>query len=172
RDIEDIVLSGSAGKCANLIPPLYCSSQAGVFLDGNLVDTVAGETSWRTRSIRFTAASNGTQLEIQPSFEYGLLFDQFTLTETRVSFRPFYTVFTENTNLAAVPVKFALPPFTNSAVVTSLTNTLVVDDGFENATNGTYAAGEFVSGWQVSTGQVTVFGIPNPIGQTNYPGGG
>ncbi|HXT39183.1 MAG TPA: S8 family serine peptidase, partial [Candidatus Angelobacter sp.] len=170
NDIQDILLSGNAGKCADLVPPVYCSSQADVLLDGSAVDRVAGETSWRTRSIRFTAVRNGTPLELAP-VGYGMLFDQFSLVETRVSTVPFYAVFTENTNLTDVPIKFALAPFTNSTVVTSLTNSLVVDDGFENATNGTYLAGDFVSGWQVSTGQVTVFGIPNPLGLTNYPNG-
>jgi len=165
-DIQDIVLSGSAGKCANLIPPLYCSSGADVLLEGNRVDTVAGGLSWFTRTVRFTATQNGTLLEVD-SVGYGLLLDQFVLIESRVVSRPLYTVFTDNTNLANVPIKFASAPFTNSTVVASLTNSLVLDDGFENAANGIYTNGQFVSGWQVSMGQVQVFGIPNPLAQAN-----
>jgi subtilisin family serine protease/subtilisin-like proprotein convertase family protein len=172
EEIGDIVLSGSFGKCADVIPPVTCSAGAAFSFDGIPTAVVAGNLYWRTASISFTALKNGTVADITP-IGGGMLLDDFVLVENQVTTRPFYTVFTEDTNLALVPIKFAAPPFTNSAVVTSLTNQFVVNDGFENSSNGTFSAGQFVSGWQVSTGQVTVFGIPNPLGYDpiNLPNG-
>jgi len=67
-----------------------------------------------------------------------------------------YTTFTDSTNLASIPIKFATPPFTNSAVGSVRTNAVIMSDGFENATNGIYAVGSFISGWQVTYGTVAV----------------
>ncbi len=60
-----------------------------------------------------------------------------------------------------MPIKFALPPFTNSAVTAFLTNRVVLDDGFENAVEaGNVPAGSYVSGWHVDRDNVDVLG-PN-----------
>jgi hypothetical protein len=169
-EIQDIVLSGAAGKCGNLIPYVTCTANAEVRLDGTHVDLVPGLFSWATRSVPFTALRNGTVLELA-SVNPGLLLDYFTLVEDRVTSVPDYTVFTDNTNLATTLIKFASPPFTNSPVVGLLTNNIVLDDSFENSSVGPFTNGQFVSGWQVSTGDVQVFGVPNPIVQNSFPDG-
>ncbi len=89
---------------------------------------------------------------------------RWTYTATIVRERILYTTFTENTNLADTPIKFAMPPFTNSPASNSQTNRLVMDDGFEGVPTGTYSAGTFISGWQVTLGQVIVHGVSNPLG--------
>ena len=61
-----------------------------------------------------------------------------------------YLVFTEDTNLTATPIKFAVPPF----VLTGAPNNYVLSD-FESATNGDYFAPANIfdtnGGWSLST---------------------
>src|SRR6266511_2653352 len=160
-EINDIVLSGSVGKCGDVIPPVqFCSAEAAVSLDGSFVGFVGGDLFWRSKSIQFTALTNGTLLDVA-AVDGGMLLDRFVLIESQVTSRPFYTVFTDDTNRATVPIKFALPPFTNSAVTAFLTNRVVLDDGFENAVEaGNVPAGSYVSGWHVDRDNVDVLG-PN-----------
>ncbi len=65
-----------------------------------------------------------------------------------------YTVFTENTNLAATPIKFAPPPYASTNFIIG-TNTNAVTS-FEQNTNGTYTNGQVVGGWTVVTNEVGV----------------
>ncbi len=75
-------------------------------------------------------------------------------TATVVSQGSGYLVFTENTNLTQVPIKFAEPPF----VPQPSTNASVSD--FETAVAGDYPSGSTVDGWTVQTNQVTVINDP------------
>jgi subtilisin family serine protease/subtilisin-like proprotein convertase family protein len=165
-DIYDIFIAGDVGKCGMAIPPVTCSSGTTLRLDGAPGITVPGNLFWASRTMQFRAAQNGTTLDVVP-VGAGLLLDNFLLVEEQITTRPSYTVFTDNTNLANVLIKFASPPFTNSTVIGTLTNRLVVDDGFEKSPSNIYNAGTNVSGWLVSTGQVQVFSTPNPLGGTN-----
>jgi subtilisin-like proprotein convertase family protein len=73
-----------------------------------------------------------------------------------------YTTFTEDTNLADVPIKFAPPPY-----ATNIYNPLIVlaSNSFQYFTNnqgvfiygaGTYTNGEIADGWLVETNQLVV----------------
>jgi subtilisin family serine protease/subtilisin-like proprotein convertase family protein len=76
----------------------------------------------------------------------------WTYTATVVSGTFNYFTFTENTNLATLPVKFAPPPF---AATSFSTNFLL--SGFERQQPGDYAAPSIVDGWNVlTTNQVSV----------------
>ncbi len=80
--------------------------------------------------------------------------------------RRIYTSFTDSTNLTTTPIKYALPAFTNSPVVSASSNRAIMSDSFELAVARTYQAGETIlPGWRVLTGQATV--VPVPIGSTN-----
>ncbi|MGA1235659.1 MAG: S8 family serine peptidase [Limisphaerales bacterium] len=68
----------------------------------------------------------------------------------------FYTVFTEETNLTTLPVKFATGPFTNSLGSVVGTNRSVYVDGFENYATGIYSAPMTLGSWSVSRGDVAV----------------
>ena len=67
--------------------------------------------------------------------------------------RYIYTVFTENTNLTVTPIKFGVPPYTNSP---SPFASVVLDDGFDNRYPGNPQgiSGCCVSGWDVTSGDV------------------
>ncbi|MGN6384719.1 MAG: S8 family serine peptidase, partial [Verrucomicrobiota bacterium] len=57
-----------------------------------------------------------------------------------------YTIYTDDTNVAQLPIKFTMPPYQDNLagkVGVILTN------GFEGVTNGNYLAGRNVAGWTV-----------------------
>lgn len=62
-----------------------------------------------------------------------------------------YTVFTDDTNLAQVPIKFASVPFTPDPPAAPL-----VLSGFETVSPGTYPSGATVEGWIVESGSASV----------------
>jgi len=111
--------------------------------------------AWGLLSARFVSVAGVTnELVGQPQ---GLIQTNGILTNVM------YTTFTEDTNLAFVPIKFG-DPATNLSL--TATNRLV--SGFEPMlalprTNLT--AGQAIEGWQVLTGQVTVLWAP-PIAHT------
>lgn len=89
---------------------------------------------------------------------------RWTYTATLVNRRELYTVFTEQTNLATVPIKFAEAPFTNSPTMKVSTNELVFVDDFEDYAPATYPLNSTLGPWLVSLGQVVVHGDTNPLG--------
>jgi len=77
-----------------------------------------------------------------------------------VSRREFYTVFTEQTNLANLPIKFASGPFTNSAGALIGTNRQVYIDGFESYSTGVYSAPMPMGPWAILRGDLAVRSDP------------
>ncbi|MBU6399876.1 MAG: S8 family serine peptidase, partial [Verrucomicrobia bacterium] len=63
---------------------------------------------------------------------------------------PTYLNFTEDTNLATLPIKFAQPPFFTTPPPS------IFISGFEPASVSNYVAGKIVDGWAVLTNQVAV----------------
>jgi subtilisin family serine protease/subtilisin-like proprotein convertase family protein len=94
----------------------------------------------------------------------------WTYTASVVTERTLYTTFTENTNLADVPIKFGEPPFTNSPSAMVITNRTLVSDGFEGLDAGIYPAPTNVSGWTVDLGAVVVHGTNNTLGVAPFEG--
>lgn len=66
-----------------------------------------------------------------------------------------YAQFSDNTNNAFLPIKFAEAPFTNQVSMT-LSNKAVLRNGFEGATTGIKAPGDPLDGWSVDQGDVEV----------------
>ena len=88
----------------------------------------------------------------------GLLATNLGLTVTNsTSTNYVYTTFTEDTNMAAEPIKFAPPPYATNSV-TALTNLYFTS--FEDAASGAYTNGRSVDGWLVETNQVSVVTDP------------
>ncbi len=71
--IQDIYAAGSAGKC------LGCGVLANVIIDGT-TNIIRRNDTWVTNTYTFTAATNGTLLELQ-GLGNGMLFDGFTLVQ-------------------------------------------------------------------------------------------
>jgi subtilisin-like proprotein convertase family protein len=77
-----------------------------------------------------------------------------------------YAVFSEDTNFATVPIKFATPPF-GSTNFTTVSNVLV--STFDAATPGDYLVSATVDGWQVLSNQVSVVADPtNALSLSNF----
>jgi subtilisin-like proprotein convertase family protein len=68
-----------------------------------------------------------------------------------------YTTFTEDTNLADMPIKFAPPPYAQQV---SNALTVLTSNGFEDVPAGTYTNGQSVDGWLVAANQVGVMTDP------------
>ncbi|MDB6033648.1 MAG: Peptidase and in kexin sedolisin, partial [Verrucomicrobiales bacterium] len=92
----------------------------------------------------------------------------WSYTPTAFVGRYLYANFTEDTNLAPIPIKYGTAPFVDSGGRGTLPiGQPVLNDGFENAFPTNYLnVGDIVSGWRVDTAPVTVvtpgFGLTNP----------
>ena len=96
----------------------------------------------------------------------GTLTDSLGLTLTNsVSTNYIYTTFTEDTNLADEPIKFAPPPYATNIHLPLI---VVASNSFEYFTNsagaavpgaGTYTNGQLVDGWLLETNLVTVSNV-------------
>ncbi len=82
---------------------------------------------------------------------------QWRYTATLFSGQIIYTIFSENTNRAIVPIKFAPPPF---AIVSGASNLTLLTSGFEGQTAGAYTNGQSVDGWIVTNNQVGLISDP------------
>ena len=91
-------------------------------------------------------------------------------TASVITERLVYTVLTENTNRADLPIKYASAPFTNSSVSTALTNVVVLEEDFEAYLEGLYVAPTNLGLWAVDLGQVIVHGVTNILGLTAHGG--
>jgi subtilisin-like proprotein convertase family protein len=73
-----------------------------------------------------------------------------------------YAGFTENTNLTTAFIKFAKPPFTTNAVITS-----IFSSDFEGLIAGVFGQGSTLDGWTVLTNSVEIVTTNNAITGTN-----
>jgi subtilisin-like proprotein convertase family protein len=73
--------------------------------------------------------------------------------------------FTENTNITTTPIKFAIPPFTTNATITT-----IFSSPFEETPAGIYRQGAVVDGWTVTTNFVEVITTNIAVGGTNVLG--
>jgi subtilisin family serine protease/subtilisin-like proprotein convertase family protein len=120
----------------------------------------ATDLRWQTTSFVFTATSVGTLLQLESlstCCSGGMYLDTFQMDQLEVKTNLYiYAGFTENTNLAELPIKFAVPPFGS----TNINFQVPVKDDFETALPGEYAAPAFVGSWSVATNQVSVIDDP------------
>ncbi|MEO5802117.1 MAG: S8 family serine peptidase [Verrucomicrobiota bacterium] len=78
-----------------------------------------------------------------------------------------YATFSENTNLARVPIKFAIPPFATNIPGSNIVTFMTSD--FEADAPGLYASPAAVDSWNVLTNSVTVENLPGVAYRgTNY----
>jgi len=119
--------------------------------DTNLDDLVIHLTSPQGTSVLLFEDRGGSNANA-----LGLI--QLTATnssETNQFTNYVYTVFTENTNLAFIPIKFAPPPYALSNYAPSVT---IASSDFEGYSNGIYyysSNGTVIDGWTVSNNIIT-----------------
>ena len=90
----------------------------------------------------------------------------WSYTASVITERLIYSVLTENTNRADLPMKFATAPFTNSSVSSVLTNVVVLAEEFESYSEARYEAPTNLGPWLVELGPVVVHGVTNSLGVT------
>jgi subtilisin-like proprotein convertase family protein len=90
--------------------------------------------------------------------------DLWNYTVTAIQQKTAYAIFTDDTNKALVPIKFAVPPFG-----TNVTGYGTLFSDFETSTLGDHAAPGVVDGWSVESNKVTVLTSPPAASSgTNY----
>ena len=146
------------------------TSFTAVFTNG--LTWVNGGPHWELNSTNFAdvpplaltngPATNFTAVFLRP-LDANVAVDEFVLSAVLTHSIDGMMHFTENTNLAVAPVKFAAAPFT----VSNFPPTLVFSNDFETATPKAYLTGDFINGslnypgigqrdWLVTRGPVTV----------------
>jgi subtilisin-like proprotein convertase family protein len=127
---------------------------------------------WETDTINFTdlpqlattngPATNFTRITVRP-LDPNVAVDNFTLSAFVTNVLSGLLHFTEDTNLAITPIKFAAAPY----MMTNFPPMLIFSNDFENATQGVYKAGDILPGsinapavgvrdWTVVAGPLTV----------------
>lgn len=126
--------------------------------DTNLDDLVIHLTSPEGTSVLLFEDRGGTNAD---ALGLSLLATNGT---TNLATNFVYTVFTEDTNLADTPIKFAPPPYASNEV-TAQAN--LYSTSFEDVTNGTYTNGAILDGWLVTNTIVDVYSNGTVSLQTN-----
>jgi hypothetical protein len=172
-EVAAIFKAGSGGKYGT--NALSCPVSGAVQLLTSLGTISASFTNgptWGTNIIPFTtlppvAATNGPNPSATPitvtSFDPNLTVDNFVLSSIITNAIDGLMHFTDNTNLASIPIKFAPAPYS----VSNSPPILVFSNEFENAVAGLYNPGSVLPGganppavgprpWTVVNGPVTV----------------
>ena len=129
-------------------------AEAQISVNGGAPTMLLGDNTWQSYTVSFKATQTSTPLQIQ-GIEPGMLLDAASVTAVVTNYS--YLVFTENTNLTTTPIKFAIPPFSESG-----TNFVVWQNGFADTNSSqvppwiyTPAAGTyFAGGWYVVSGTI------------------
>lgn len=179
-EVLAIFTSGAGGKYGTNV--LWCPITNAVSivttLGSNYFEFVNGLTwrtnglVWETNTINFTnpllsvtnggAGTNLTALYLKP-LTPNIAVDDFILSALVTNFFDGFMHFTEDTNIARVPIKFAPSPYT----ITNFPPTLIFSNDFETAAQRVYQTGEAIVGtdnginigmrnWTVRQGPVTV----------------
>jgi subtilisin-like proprotein convertase family protein len=172
-EVNAIYNAGTAGKFDPAVfntSPAQSLAEAQISINGSNTPAFYGNnTNWQIYTASGAVATNGTVLAIA-GLEPGMLLDSllltninittnivtFYLTVTNVVTNSLYLTFTENTNLATTPIKFAIPPF----VPPITTPTILFTNGFEGLPPSDYVTNQIVSGWTVLSNQVSVVADP------------
>jgi len=118
--------------------------------------------SWETNTIVFTSStanpSNPTPVIVYP-LDPNVVVDDFVLSTTVPETIDGQVHFTENTNLALLPIKFAPTPYTTSNAPPFVFYT----NAFDQATAMVYQAGSTILGSSNSAGQLTWYVTNGPV---------
>ncbi len=182
-EVKAIYSAGSRGKygtnalvCPVVTEVTLSNSLAGaqIYTFTNGLSWVTNGPNWETNTIKFSTSTNPTTIFVRGLDPYNpansnaannlsVVVDEFVLSElVPQSFDGLFH-FTEDTNLATLPIKFVPAPFTT----TNFAPVLMFSNNFARATAGVYQVGALISGnpnnaalgprdWTVTAGPVTV----------------
>ena len=190
-EIAAIFNAGSAGKYGtNVLSCPLTNTPSGASLTVQLTTATGASTTllstftftngltwtngpqWETDSIDFTnlllyAGTNGPATNftsiIFTNGDPNIAVDNFVLSALLTNYVSTLLHFTEDTNLALIPIKFAPAPY----VMSNFPPTLIFSNDFEIATQGVFQAGDVLRGstsnpafgprdWTVTAGPITV----------------
>jgi hypothetical protein len=182
-EVNAIYNAGSRGKygtnvlvCPVVTEVTLSNTPVGiqVFTFTNGIAWVTNGPSWETNTILFSASTNPTPIIVRGLNPYdpavtnaannlNAVVDDFVLSELVPQVLDGLLHFTEDTNLAVLPIKFAPTPYT----ATNFPPVLIFSNYFSAATCGLYQAGATILGstnnttnglrnWTVLNGPVTV----------------
>lgn len=173
-ELKAIYNLGGAGKFDPAKSFSTNLAEINVSLTNQTVATVFGSnTTWQTYSTTFTATTNKTPFKLT-GIEPGMLVDFFVMPNatittiftfvtnvtssvlvTNIATNIYYLTFTEDTNLTQTPIKYAEPAFVPSTLTTNISNT-----SFEGMTSADYTVGGNLSGWNITSNQVSLVTDP------------
>ena len=133
-EIGAIAHAGVGGKYGG--NALTCPANGNLQLQtagGPISVPFSGGPNWTTNSITFAGGTPSVPMTVT-SLDPNLAVDNFVLSSSQTNYSDGRLNFTENTNVALVPIKFAPAPFT----VTNGLSSIVFSNDFERAAPGTY----------------------------------
>lgn len=181
-EVNAIFNAGSRGKYGTnvLVCPVVTEVTLSNSLSGiqtyaftNGLAWVTNGPHWETNTILFSTGTNPTPIVVRAYDPFATnataannlnaVVDDFVLSEWVPQGFDGLLYFSENTNLATIPIKYAPAPFTAS----NFPPVLVFTNDFDNATSRVYQAGSIIPGslyspevgardWTVANGPVTV----------------
>jgi hypothetical protein len=181
-EVSAIYNAGSRGKYGTnvLVCPvetevdLLTSSGNQTFTFTNGITWTNNGPQWETNTISFATSTNPTAIVVRGLNPYdpadtnapnnlNAMVDDFILSAVVTNTINGLLHFTEDTNLAVLPIKFASTPY----VVSNFPPVLIFSNSFSGATAGLYTAGSTIPGgtnspaigtrdWTVTQGSVTV----------------
>ncbi len=186
-DCEIAAIAGATNRGKYDTNALICPVTNTVEITGILITNFVNGLNWNVtgpqweiNTIDFTnallfAGTNGPATNLAPIVLRpvgcpGAALDDFVLSSVVTNFFDGLLHFTDDTNLAPVPIKFAPAPY----LTTNFPPFLVFSNGFENATQGVYSVGAVLPGslnspaigqlnWTVANAPVTV--VTNASGE-------
>ena len=161
-EVNAIYNAGSHGKygtnaliCPVVTEVTLSNSLSGtqVFTFTNGLDWAVNGPRWETNTIAFSSSTNPTAITLRGLNPYdsndpnapnnlNVMVDDFVLSELVPQTFDGLLHFSENTNLATIPIKFAPAPF----LASNFPPVLVFSNDFVWATSGVYQAGEIIAG--------------------------
>jgi subtilisin-like proprotein convertase family protein len=143
--------------------------QMQIFYDGRVIYDTGLISDAGTFTVDFGPGLSTNVVIVMNPRNNSNLDTKWSYTPTVFAGQILYATFTEDTNLAPLPIKYGTAPFVDSGNRAFLpTGQPVLSDGFEQAIPTNYnTVGAFVSGWRVDTAPVTV--VAPGLGLTNPP---
>ncbi len=155
-ELQAIVTADSAGRDGADFSG--CEAAGGVRLTVNdsIRQDVGSAANWQVASQRFTATNAITPVRFE-GLPSGVRLDYIQLIEVITNAPIVYTRFTEDTNIALLPLKFAQAPYASNSLFLTVSHT-----DFELVAPGDYPAPALVeNGWTVISNSSAVIADPS-----------
>jgi subtilisin family serine protease/subtilisin-like proprotein convertase family protein len=150
-EIQAIVDADAGGRAAADFSACAPAGGVHVTVNDSLQQFTGSGADWQVASLRFTATDDFTPVRFR-GLSSGVNLDFVQLVEVITNAPIVYTRFTDNTNLALLPLKFAQPPYASNSLFLPVSQT-----GFEPVVPGDFAAVAAVeNNWTVTTNSAAV----------------